>query len=102
MNRHERRKAEVFERRTMSADELSQMGSACAWDGCAEIFKGAMPKGWNWMVAYWAPRPHGELAKVGNGNWMRDACLCPKHSADLDAQLKSIGQVDAMPTMGEA
>jgi hypothetical protein len=40
MNRRERRRAKIFERKTVSVAELSGAASICAWDGCQTTFQG--------------------------------------------------------------
>src|SRR5258705_4043368 len=72
MNRHERRAAKVFETKTMTYAEFqawhANAGYLCAWDGCVENFKGEMPKGWTWLVAYRAKHPEPEFMKIPERN----------------------------------
>jgi hypothetical protein len=60
--------------------------AGCAWQGCRETFSDTMPKGWVWLLAYWAAEPQIVLDVPS----MRDAALCPTHARTLDAQLKPI------------
>ncbi len=46
MNRHERRRAKVLEKTTLSPKEMDEMRHLCAWDGCAENYGGDMPDNW--------------------------------------------------------
>lgn len=95
MNRHERRKsAKVMqmERREFSPDEIANMGSMCAWDGCGEHFQGRMPDGWRSLLLFWSAQPVDRIAEIRPETFDRDAVLCPAHARELDGQLKDLGR----------
>ena len=89
MNRHERRRALVFEQRQASEADVSSSGAICAWNGCLETFRGDMPNGWTWLLMYWNKQP---LLKYTGADTLRDAALCPAHTRALDLQLKDLGR----------
>jgi hypothetical protein len=87
-----------WERRTMSAGELKKMvtenGQACAWRGCNANFKTPMPSGWVNLVTWWAKEPDPWRTVIdicSDPHCQRDATLCPKHAAELEAMLTDIG-----------
>jgi len=85
----------TYRKEEIGGEDLSQMGSICAWDGCEEQFQGDMPPDWRWMLVYWDPRPAADqtVAEVSLGQFCdRDAALCPKHKDELEASLKDIGR----------
>ena len=53
------------------AKEFLAHGSACAWDGCQQHFRGDMPKGWNWLLLHWSAQPETDLTKVFLGGGLR-------------------------------
>jgi hypothetical protein len=89
MNRHERRRVRVIERRNVPFDQIG--GVICMWDGCGERFDfhGDMPPGWCYTVMYWAPK--ADLTAVLEGdprNVLRDVALCPEHTDAVCRQMK--------------
>ena len=58
------------------------------WQGCRETFSDTMPKGWVWLLAYWAPEP--KIVLDASLVTLRDAALCSTHARALDAQLKPL------------
>jgi hypothetical protein len=92
-SRHERRKATVAEVKQLTPEQFHSMGSMCAWKGCPETFPGDMPRGWTYLLAYWAPRPGLDVTPLMTGkDFMRDAALCPMHTRELDRLLKATGR----------
>src|SRR5690348_6989607 len=41
----------------MKVEELKALPVRCVWEGCHQNFRGDMPKGWRWLLTYWAPEP---------------------------------------------
>jgi hypothetical protein len=81
---------------------VGKIGSICAWEGCTATFQGDMPHGWINLLAYWAPRPLTNFWEIPVKDRMRDACLCPEHTRQLDSQLKPIGRALDAPAQGHA
>jgi hypothetical protein len=96
-NRHERRKAAVFEKKLMRPSELAAMGSMCAWDGCGATCgpKEYLPKGWTVLLMFWSARPVLNVLDVPPRDMLRDAVLCREHTDALDRLLKPLaGRLD--------
>ena len=72
MNRHERRKAKVFESAMIPVSQLARMGSLCAWDGCQAVFNGDMPDGWTYLTLYWSKRPPRDILEIPAKDLLRD------------------------------
>ena len=100
MNRHERRKAKVFEVKNIPIADIS--GSLCAWDGCAATFSGDMPKGWTNLLVYWSKRPELNFLAIPPQDMLRDAVLCPEHACVLECHLKDLGRLVSMSPKGMA
>lgn len=71
-------------------EQLTKMGSICAWAGCPCTFKGDMPTGWTWFHLYWAKQPALDPLTC---DWTRDAVLCPEHTLKVDSLMKRIPRV---------
>jgi hypothetical protein len=107
LNRHERRRAKILEqkRQRVSLAELEKMVARrmCAWDGCVAHFTGDMPRGWVWLMAYWAKQPVLAPARdVPYADMPRDCALCPEHAAAFDRLLKDLGRGLDAPAAGSA
>ena len=79
---------------SIKIEDIEAMGRECAWQGCDNRFLGEMPIGWINLLTWWSPWPEPELtiAEVAfEPACQRDAALCPAHAAELEAQLKDIG-----------
>jgi hypothetical protein len=63
----------------MNVAELRSFRIGCAWDGCRQSFKGAMPRNWQWLVSYWARVPQLALGPTPEMELDCDAALCPTH-----------------------
>ena len=101
MNRHARRKAKVFQVKTIPITAIS--GCMCAWDGCAATFKGDdMPRGWVNLLVYWSKRPELHFLKIPPQDVWSDGVLCPEHARVLESQLFDMGRLVSMPPMGVA
>jgi len=101
MNRHERRRAKVLERKNIPMEKIA--GHLCAWDGCERTFQGEMPRGWSFMLLYWSKWPSLEFWDIPPNDGLRDAVLCPEHTKQLDGNLlKDIGQDLMRPPIGSA
>jgi hypothetical protein len=89
-NRHERRKATVFEKKMIPASRLNR--SICAWGGCeATCAHHNLPKGWTFLLAFWSAHPVVNIwDDVPPQDMLRDAVLCPEHTNALDRQLKPL------------
>jgi hypothetical protein len=96
MARHERRKAMVLRKTTMRASEFAALPSVCAWDGCEATCTHKeneyLPKGWTMLLAFWSAQPVANVLDVPARDWLRDAILCPQHTAALDGLLKPLGR----------
>jgi hypothetical protein len=92
----------VSELKFFSPAELAAMGSICAWDGCQATFKGDMPRGWVYLITYWAKRPQLNILDVPQRDMPRDAVLCPKHAHALESQLMDLGRQINEPARGSA
>jgi hypothetical protein len=102
MNRQQRRKARVFEYKTISRSEFDAMDTVCAWEGCWKTFAGDMPKGWVWLLAYWSECPKLAIDdSIPIQDWLQDTTLCPEHARALDLQLKDIPRLQGAAA-GEA
>jgi hypothetical protein len=94
-NRNERRRAEVIAKR-MTFAEFHKLNSICAWAGCTEIAdhqKGKiyLPKDWTALLMFWSENaPRDIVRDLSASNMLRDCVLCPKHTAALQLQLKSL------------
>jgi hypothetical protein len=73
----------------MQVEALRALRVLCVWDGCQRNFKGAMPKGWRWLVTYWATEPRLALGPSPEVEWDCDAALCPTHVRAPDGQLRT-------------
>ena len=100
-------KVMTMERREMSAEEVHNMPTACAWEGCWRVVTTdeMMPPDWRNFLVYWSPYPEadktlGEI--VTTPGCYRDAVLCPEHAKALDGLLKDIGQALKGPPAGTA
>jgi hypothetical protein len=96
-NRHERRKAMVVEQTMMPASELAALPCVCAWDGCDATYKPSateyLPKGWTALLMFWSKEPPLNIWKdLSPGDMLRDASLCPEHTAALDGLLKPLAR----------
>jgi hypothetical protein len=89
-----------MEKKMISVADLKS--SICAWDGCTESFKGEMPKGWNYLLTYWAPHPTLDILSVPQRDMPRDGVLCPAHTRALESQLKDLGRELEQAPMGNA
>jgi hypothetical protein len=105
MNRHERRKALVMERRKVNLDDISP-GMTCLWDGCSARYDDDMPTGWCYLLTYSNKRPitiinfHKPLPR--GSVWGYDAALCPKHHAELQRLMKIALPDPLLTSMGNA
>lgn len=107
-NRHERRKAMVFEKKMLKPSDIDKLGFVCAWDGC-EASCGPpceneyIPKGWNILLLFWSDQPPVKIwEEVPPGNMLRDAMLCPEHSRAFDGLLKPLASRLDRETQGRA
>jgi hypothetical protein len=76
----------VFEKKNVRLSDLSSLVSA--WDGCgASCPHDDMPKGWTRLLMFWSKKPELDFWKVPQRDWLRDAVLCPEHTAALERQL---------------
>ena len=85
---------EIFEAGTRSSYSAAELVRWCAWRNCDNGFQGEMPAGWTWLITYWAPWPDATrtIADVVTDQFCkRDAAICPRHSAELEALLRDIG-----------
>jgi len=94
-NRHERRKAAVFERTITTPAEFQALDSICAWKGCTAIGdqqhgKPYLPKGWTALLLFWAEKAPNDFSDVMDSDMLRDCVLCPEHTAMLDNLLKPL------------
>jgi hypothetical protein len=65
---------EKFERRKVSLKQL--VGAECAWRDCQQLLEpGEMPKGWTYLLSYWAKRPARNLLAIPQRDCFRDAVL---------------------------
>jgi hypothetical protein len=104
-NRHERRKAMVVETKEMTPAEFLAMNSICAWDGCmatCDSKRGTvyLPDGWSALLLYWSKEAPRNIFDIPASDMIRDAVLCPVHTALLDGQLKPLP--NRLLTRGEA
>lgn len=108
-NRHERRRTKVFEMKMVRLADIKT--SICAWDGCdASCPFNDMPKGWTYLVTYWASQPmvdvssgpQNDTLRVPLRDILRDGVLCPEHTRALEDQLKNLGRELHQTPMGEA
>jgi hypothetical protein len=106
MNRHERRKARVFERKMIPARELANAMCQCAWKGCEAACKpdsrGDVPSGWSVLLLTRSFRHYANLLDIRPSECLRDAVLCPEHTRLLDSQLEDIGRELTGPSAGTA
>ena len=100
MNRHGRRRAKVFERKTVPLTDIS--GSLCAWDRCEATYSGDMPNGWIYLMTYWSKQPEQTFLKIPPQDVSRDGVLCPEHARALESQLKERSRLGSMPPVGAA
>jgi hypothetical protein len=57
-----------------------------------------MPEGWTALLMFWSRRPVENVWGVPREDWLRDAVLCPDHTAALQRQLKALPtQLDQEP-----
>jgi hypothetical protein len=96
--------AKVFERRTMSRDDLARSGLVCAWRGCQEVAESSpAPAGWVSLLTFPGA---GEVTrdsvriKLAKLDW--DCVLCPAHVLALDLVLKDRGKQVDVPPAGRA
>jgi hypothetical protein len=63
----------------------------CAWDGCEASFSEMLPpKGWTDLLLLVGGNSPPDLHQIVAGDGvLRDCCLCPAHSAELQSKLKS-------------
>jgi hypothetical protein len=71
----------------MKVEELKALPVRCVWEGCHQNFRGDMPKGWRWLLTYWAPEPQLAVDASPDIEWDCDAALCPTHIQKLNSQL---------------
>jgi hypothetical protein len=91
----------IWKQQDIRVDQIK--GSQCAWKDCTATFSLPMPKGWVWLVTYWAPTPQFIIWEVPQRNMSRDAVLCPKHAAALERLLTELGgELDQQPAAGSA
>jgi hypothetical protein len=86
----------------LRADQIK--GHMCAWQDCEATFEGEMPRGWVWLITYWAAKPQvGFFLTVPQKDMPRDGVLCPLHNANLERLLKDLGrQLISSPPAGNA
>jgi hypothetical protein len=83
----------VFEQKMIPRTDVDRMRKLCAWRDCtATAPAGDLPRGWVWLVSYWAPEVVVNFMKSppGRNDWHRDGVLCPLHAQALDDLLKPI------------
>jgi hypothetical protein len=105
MNRHERRKAKVYELKKVRANEIS--GIQCAWKGCQASMKpdpnGDLPPGWSALLLTRSYRAYAQpLLDIPPELCLRDAALCPEHTRQLDSLLVYLSRELAGPAAGSA
>ena len=74
-------------------EEMEVRGAegTCAWQGCANAFKGELPHDWIRLCAYWSAQPETEKMLVDvvmSPFCKRSTVLCGKHAAELEGMLK--------------
>lgn len=77
----------------MSLADLAGARHRCAWKGCQAnfAFKEELPTGWRWLSLWYGPP--GLAPWAAGCTEVRDAVLCPEHSAELHLELlEDIGQ----------
>ena len=95
-NRHLRRKAAVTD--TVTPAELQKLDTICSWEGCEEIadLKGGtvyLPKGWTALLMFWSLNAVQDFrGLMTDADMQRDGVLCPKHTAAIQLQLKSLNR----------
>jgi hypothetical protein len=91
MGKARRRRQEILELGNMPREIK---GSMCAWESCPAHFKDPMPRGWIWLVTYWAPEPVVSFGpdRPRPEDWYRDGVLCPDHARKLERLLKPLGR----------
>ncbi len=80
----------------MKVEELKALPVRCVWEGCHQNFRGDMPKGWRWLLTYWAPEPQLAVDAWPDIEWDCDAALCPTHIQKLNSQLVERFQINNM------
>jgi hypothetical protein len=74
----------------------------CAWKDCKASFKGEMPRGWVWLLTYWAAEPVAMSYPVPGKDILRDTVLCPQHNHALERLLVDILRPLRGPPAGHA
>src|SRR5689334_6958440 len=54
----------------MNVEELKPLPVRCEWEGCHRNFRGYMPKGWRWLLTYWAPEPQLAVDASPDIEWL--------------------------------
>lgn len=82
--------------------ELDRFSHGCGWHACENSFRGEMPRGWMWLLGYWAKLPEMEFWRIPANDMSCDVCLCPEHVRALDEKLKLREFREAIEQMEES
>ena len=90
----------------MSADDPrlanADIASVYVWRDCNARFRGDMPEGWTWQIAYWDRTP--TIIRWSAKQWRtrpyQDVALCPDHTRALNALYKDVGNAVDNVTVG--
>jgi hypothetical protein len=88
-NRRERRrttKIRKIEERVMRVEELINLPSMCAWEGCYAHTTKPHKHGWSSMLLY-KGEPQMNFEEIDPRLIARDCVLCPEHARHLDEYL---------------
>lgn len=86
-NRHERRKrVKLMNVETIRGEDLCNMRSMCAWEGCNATTDKPHKHGWSSMLLY-KGKPQLNFMAIDEQQMARDCVLCPEHARYLDEHL---------------